>query len=397
MMLRRKLKWFLHNAIEKRKINKLRHHEIKKFKDKRRRAIYEKVQLSEEQIKKIDDFYLKNYGEKVPYIWHRHFTAFTGNFDEKYVPELLYGPEFEHFMSQYTEYAKTFTDKNVLQFLANGAGVKMPSTYLSGVKGALRDAENRFVSKEEAKNLLSDLGEAFVKPSVDSSSGRGCFLVNFKDGMDLISGKKIDEIFGSLGKDFIVQERLKCHPSISKIYAGSVNTFRVITYRWRERILRFPVIMRIGSGGAYLDNAHAGGMFIAVSDEGVLHKTAFTEFKKEFTIHPDSGTVFDGYKIDLFPRVLEAAERLHMALPQIGVVNWDFTIDDKGEPILIEANMRNGKQSGSIWLVEMAHGSGAFGENTAEVLRWLRLMKKTPKEKRYLYEFGYFPENMESK
>ena len=389
-MLPKNLKDFLINTVEKRKINAGRRHEINKFKDERRQAIYEKVQLTEEQIKKLDDFYLSNYGEKIPYTWHRHYTAFTGNFDEKYVPELLYTSEFERFMSQYSEYAKTFTDKNMLQFLALGAGVKMPRTYISGTKGALRDGENRFISDEEAISLLSDVGEAFIKPSVDSSSGRGCFVVNFCGGKDLVSGKTVEQILEGLGKDFIIQERLKCHSSISQIYAGSVNTFRVITYRWRDRILRFPAIMRIGSGGAYLDNAHAGGMFIAVSDEGILHKTAFTEFKKEFTVHPDTGTVFEGYKIDLFPRVLEAAERMHMALPQIGVVNWDFTIDDEGEPLLIEANMRNGKQSGSIWLMEMAHGCGAFGENTAEVLRWLRLMKNTPKSKWHLYEFGNF-------
>jgi len=346
--------------------------------------------LTEEQIKKINDLYLSNYGEKIPYTWHRHFTAFTGKFDENYVPELLYAPEFERFMSQHYEYAKVFTDKNMLQFLASGVGVKMPLTYLAGVKGVLRDSENRFISNEAACELLSDIGEAFVKPSVDSSSGRGCFLVNFVDGKDTVSGKMVKQILEGLGKDFIIQERLKCHFSISQIYAGSVNTFRVITYRWRNRILRFPAIMRIGSGGAYLDNAHAGGMFIAISDEGILHKTAFTEFKKEFNMHPDSNVIFEGYKIDLFPRVLEAAEQMHMALPQIGVVNWDFTIDENGDPILIEANMRNGKQSGSIWLMEMAHGCGAFGDNTAEVLRWLRLMKKTPKSKWHLYEFGEF-------
>lgn len=73
-------------------------------------------------------------------------------------------------------------------------------------------------------------------------------------------------------------------------------------------------------------------------------------------------------------QVIQAAERMHHAIPQIGCVNWDFTVDQEGKAILIEANM----SSGSIWLIQMAHGCGAFGEITPDVLRWLRKMKATP-------------------
>ena len=130
--------------------------------------------------------------------------------------------------------------------------------------------------------------------------------------------------------------------------------------------------MRIGQGGNFLDNAHAGGMFIAVDNDGTLHKKAFTEFRNEYTQHPDTKIKFEDYKIDLFPEVIKAAIQMHESVPQIGCCNWDFTIDITGTPMLIEANMNNGKQGGGIWLIEMAHGVGAFGDNTAEILQWLR-------------------------
>ena len=60
------------------------------------------------------------------------------------------------------------------------------------------------------------------------------------------------------------------------------------------------------------------------------------------------------------------------------------TIDADGNPVMIEANTHGG----SVWLPEIAHGRGAFGENTAEVLRWLRLMKNTRPEDRAKYAFG---------
>ena len=75
---------------------------------------------------------------------------------------------------------------------------------------------------------------------------------------------------------------------------------------------------------------------------------------------------------------------MHITVPQLGVVNWDFTLNENGVPILIEANV----VSGSVWLPQMAHGKTPFGDHTAEVLKWLRLMKKTKPADRYKYAFG---------
>lgn len=260
----------------------------------------------------------------------------------------------------------------------------MPKTILSCTKGMLRDGEYRQIDTTAAGKLLEQAGRVFIKPTVNTSSGENCSVADLHDGADTLSGEPADTLIGRLGSDFVIQERLVCHSSIQRIYAGSVNTFRLISYRWKDDILFFPTIMRIGRGGSHLDNAHAGGMFIAVDDDGRLHRQAFTEFHEVFDRHPDTGLVFDGYQIPLFPAVKAAARRMHELLPQLGVVNWDFTIDADGNPVMIEANTHGG----SVWLPEIAHGRGAFGENTAEVLRWLRLMKNTRPEDRAKYAFG---------
>lgn len=62
--------------------------ETLKFKDKRRKKIYNSFELTKEQRKKIDSLYKQNYGKKIPYTWHKHFSAFSGKFDETYFPEL---------------------------------------------------------------------------------------------------------------------------------------------------------------------------------------------------------------------------------------------------------------------------------------------------------------------
>ncbi len=378
-----KFKVFYDRCLELYCIYRSKSREKNKFKNPNRKKIYSKVILTHEQKRDIDILYKENYGSKIPYIWHKHYSAFTGRFDKNYFPELLYIPEFEKFMNLDKEYSKAFSDKNVLPDFAKAVGVKTAKIYLECIKGNYRK-DKVCINRNAAIESVSDIGEVFIKPTVDSCSGNGCMIVDFQKGIDTISGKNIGEIFEKLGSDFVIQERIICHPEIKAIYSESVNTFRIMTYRWRDNLFVAPVIMRIGQGGSFLDNAHAGGMFIAVDDDGTLHKTAFTEFNKQFTMHPDSGLIFEGYKISLFSKVISAAKQMHDAIPQVGIVNWDFTIDDDGTPLLIEGNL----VGGGIWLFQMAHGKGVFGENTEEILRWMKCMKKIRKKERSKYRFG---------
>lgn len=358
--------------------------EKKKFRDKRRVEIFNSTKLSQEQIDSVEKLYKNNYGKKIPLTWHKSYTAYTGRFDKYYFPEILYIPEFERYMNYNQSLANVLEDKNLLYVFAKASNVRMPRMYLSCQAGIYKDAENKVLDFEKACALISNIGVCFAKPSIGTDSGRGCEVYCLVNGTDTKSGKTSDMILKDLGKNFTIQERLVCHESIRKIYDGSVNTFRIMTYRWKNQIIVAPIIMRIGRGGSYLDNAHAGGMFIALSDDGTLHKTAFTEFKEEFVEHPDSKLKFEGYRIPLLPNVVDAVKRMHYSLPAIGVINWDMTLDESGQPVLIEANVNGG----SIWLFQMAHGCGVFGERTPEILRWLHKMNETKYSDRAQYYFG---------
>jgi hypothetical protein len=358
--------------------------EKKKFRDKRRIEICNSTKLSQEQIDSVEKLYKNNYGKKIPLTWHKSYTAYTGRFDKYYFPEILYIPEFERYMNYNQSLANVLEDKNLLYVFAKASNVRMPRMYLSCQAGIYKDAENKVLDFEKACSLISNIGVCFAKPSIGTDSGRGCEVYCLVNGTDTKSGKTSDMILKDLGKDFTIQERLVCHESIRKIYDGSVNTFRIMTYRWKNQIIVAPIIMRIGRGGSYLDNAHAGGMFIALSDDGTLHKTAFTEFKEEFVEHPDSKLKFEGYRIPLLPNVVDAVKKMHYSLPAIGVINWDMTLDESGQPVLIEANVNGG----SIWLFQMAHGCGVFGERTPEILRWLHKMNETKYSDRAQYYFG---------
>ena len=352
-----------------------------KYRSKKTKWIWKSVKLTKEQKHAIDVFYKQNYGKKIPYTYHRLFTGFTGNFDEKYIPEMLYATYLERFLTD-PSYGNVFTNKNTLYIFACGLGVKMPQNIVVCSNKGYYDNSFNKITFSDAEKVLQNIGKVFIKTTTESCGGKGCTVANFVDGIDLNTNLSVAETLSSLGSNFCVQELLVCHESIRRIYPNSVNTFRVITYILEGEVYCCPIIMRIGLGGSVIDNASAGGIFIAVDDDGTLHKSAFTEYRKEYIVHPDTNIVFEGQKVEHLDKVIEVAKRLQFAIPQVAVVNWDFTVNENGDPILIEANMKNDVQAGSIWLPQMAHGKGAFGDNTAKILQFIRRAKKMSRSKR---------------
>ena len=364
-------------------INYKKHKELKKIKSNRYQEIIKSYVLSKEQKEEIDDFYLTYYGEKIPYDWHRYYSHFSGVFDKSYFPDFLLVPFFEHYQNFNKAYAEVYENKNIIPYIAKAADIQMPRTIISRTCGVIR-CDGNIQSLETAEKYLENIGKVFCKPSIVACGGRGCSIANFHGGIDITTGKRIRDVILSLGEDFVIQEIIKCHPSISDIYSTSVNTFRIITYRWKNDFLHMPVFMRIGQGGSIVDNGAAGGIFIGVRDNGILTGKACTTYISNIMHHPDTGIVFKDYKIESFNMVIEAALKMHKMIPEIGMVYWDFTINQDGIPVLIECNIRNG----TIYAIQMTHGVSCFGNKISEVLQWIRKMNNTPYEKRINYAWG---------
>lgn len=341
--------------------------------------------LTNGQKQEIDAFYLSNYGKKVDYTCHRTYAAYSGKFSPAFITEDIYIPELDHFLNIFNSYNSVFEDKNVMPHIARSVGVKTPQVICSRIKGFFLDADNCPTTLDKILNTLHNSGRLFIKPSVDSMGGRSCCLVEVKDGIDLKSQQPIKDILAQMGNDFVVQECLESHESLQKIYPNSVNTFRVFTYRWKDQIHVAPSVLRLGKGGMNVDNATQGGIFIGIKDDGQLYEYAITKYGQRFYEHPDTGLHFGNYKLELFPKVISAALHLHQALPQVGISNWDLTLDTEGNVILIEGNLR----CGSPWLSQMSTGLPFFGEYTGEMLQWVSKIKKMRPTDRLNHAFGY--------
>lgn len=336
-----------------------------------KRKLFKSVSLTSEQKKQIDSFYKKNYGKTIPYWWHQLYMSYTGKFDFQYIPEYIFSTKLELLQNRRID-VLPFENKNMLSVIFGGGEkcfVRQPETLLMRVKGRYFDESRSIISEQNAVKKITycEGGNfvAFIKVTVDTSSGCGVRMLDMNTGIDQIENEEIQTIFNKMGKNFVVQKCISPHPIFATLYPKAINTLRVVTYMTHDKIKVAPITLRIGQGGSVVDNAHAGGIFIGVSEEGKLLKEAFTEYQKRYTVHPDTGVVFEGYQIPCVPQIRQVAIKLHEQVPMLQFVSWDFTVDKDGEVVLIEANLH----SQAVWLAQMAHGRAMFGEDTAEMLQ----------------------------
>lgn len=206
-----------------------------------------------------------------------------------------------------------------------------------------------------------------MKPIIGSSSGDGVKIVNIDDCTSKEVEQSLERIFEVYKQNFIIQEKLNQHDIVSTIYKDSVNTFRIITYIINNKLYHMPIVLRVGTNGQKVDNIHAGGIAIGISEDGILNDVGYDNENKEYRQHPNTNVIFKNYSIPFIPEVIKAAYKAHQNTPHLGVISWDFMINENSQIILIEANLIGQ----SIWFPQIVNGIGAFKENTKEVLRYL--------------------------
>jgi len=342
---------------------------FERLKIHRKKKIYSTVTLTKEETTEIQAYWKDIYGKKISTKWHRLYQSYTGKYDKQYFPEILYSTKLASHLFDF-HYARVLKDKNLMYSLF-ASDVYCPTCYGKIIRGVCVNGEGAVISREQLAAELSDIGECVLKQSTDTSSGKGVVLCNFQGGIDRKSGQSIEALLRKMGKDITVQERVKQHEALNTLYPHSLNTFRVITYIANNDIHCAPLALRLGTGGKVVDNIHSGGIGIGVRHDGTLLPTAFTEYGKTFTAHPDTGTVFEGYRIPFTEDIVETAKRLHRKLPHLGMISWDFSLNADGLPTLIELNLTGQ----AVWFTQMLHGCSMFGEHTAYMAGLMRKHK----------------------
>lgn len=248
-----------------------------------------------------------------------------------------------------------------------------PKALLRRIRNHYYNADYRLLNLDEAvfgKILKScDSRKIIVKPSVDSCSGLGVVL--FAKGDDgIYRHSKTHEaltcawVEKNLRGEFIMQEAVEQSDFMSQFCDTSVNTLRMAVYRSvkDDECHVTACIMRIGSKGSFVDNSHAGGMFVGISPDGELGHEVYDQHGVRKTNF--NGVDFAGqtFRVPAWDNIVKFAVEVGRSVPHHRLLALDVAVRKDGTPVLIEYNV----DSFSMWLFQFT-GRPALGDYTQEI------------------------------
>ncbi|MBN4070478.1 hypothetical protein JYT76_02240 [Olleya sp. AH-315-F22] len=181
-----------------------------------------------------------------------------------------------------------------------------------------------------------NISSVFLKPT-QGRKGFGIILLN-----EVTIREQSSQVLEALiNNSYIHQEVVIQHSKVNMIHHKTINTIRIETFIDRKgKIHILGAFMRFGSGDSVVDNVNSGGFFVYVNiEEGKLFKKALTSLIKGARAcdkHPDSGFVFEDFKIPYFDEVLVLVKHAASFLPSY-IHGWDIAITQHG-PTIIECN-----------------------------------------------------------
>jgi len=209
--------------------------------------------------------------------------------------------------------------------------------------------------KAEDKQKVIDFmkkHKTFMAKPIDGGCGHGIEKINID------KYPSVEQIYNKLKggeNNLILEEIIKQHENVSKIYPNSINTVRVVTIvttedgdsilnipeEQRKNIKIIPHIIcayfRIGNG-KFVDNFNSGGMVAPVDEKtGIVSQVALDKQKNVYEKHPETNTPIKGFKFPYWDEALELCKQASKEIPEIGYVGWDVAITPEG-PLFVEGN-----------------------------------------------------------
>lgn len=219
-----------------------------------------------------------------------------------------------------------------------------PRTLLKRVKGSYyRPTQERShtpQSLESTLALLQDYDRVLIKPTEMHATGQGSGIQIIEPAT--MSQQALIALLESYASDIAIQEVIAQHSFLESLQPNSVNTFRIMTFIFNEEVHLLSAFLAIGSGGDISNGDNSNR--IGIDENGVLRdflvKDSF--ILKDKGAAPDDDTKAESIfntKVPHFDEIINTAKAMHLVLPHFGIIGWDFTLDERGKPVMIEANI----------------------------------------------------------
>ena len=321
-------------------------------------------ELTIEQQEKIYDYW-KRFTDDFDISYHKYYIDRTGNFDERFIPDDLFVGYIDGYLNN-RAIEPGVSDKNYFDLYLKG--FKLPETYVHLINGIFEDKNYNIISLEKVKEILYGKNKIVIKPSMASYGGKNVMI------LENPSKDEIDELLNDLPVDnLIFQECIEQSIETAKLHPKSLNTIRIMTLILDNDIKILPYAFRMGVGSSKVDNASFGGIYCKINEDGTLSNFAYDALGKRFDRHPDGGE-FSSVKFEFMDEVKSLVKGAAQRFPHFRLIGWDIAINDKNEPVIIEANLT---MSG-MDVIETICGP-LFGKYTDKVLEEVFLQKHKKK------------------
>lgn len=190
------------------------------------------------------------------------------------------------------------------------------------------------------RTFIDGRDKVIIKP-LSLMSGKGIKIIDIDEKTDIDA---LYEMFVT-GPNVLVEEVIKQHPEMAKVYGGSVNTVRLVTVQNGDNAEILTGYVRFGVEG-HVDNFGAGGVTCRLdADTGVITTKAVGKGGRYYERHPISNVEFKGLQIPLWDEVRKIAQDAIKEYSFINYAGWDIAIcEDK--VLIVEGNSWPGVDTG---------------------------------------------------
>ncbi len=299
--------------------------------------------------------YYSPYIKRISDRYHRIYTAKSGRFSPRYMPADVFYMYVDRYLSD--RKAAIYLD-NKCYYYRLFSNVKLPEAVALRIGDTWLDSGLKPIPYKAVRSIVKNEDELVVKEAYNSEGGHG---VTFIEGEKLC--REFKERVDELICDVVIQRPIKQHAQMAALHPQSVNTLRIVSLLTKDKIQIYAVCVRIGVGEARMDNGWQGGIFCAVRPDGSLKEYGVRHDGTRTKTHPDLGYSFADKRIPHLAKAIRLVKKAHAFMGHFRLVAWDIAIDEKGEAVLVEANLT----MGAINEIQICNGP-LFKKDTDKIL-----------------------------
>ncbi len=217
-----------------------------------------------------------------------------------------------------------------------------------------RDLVGCFSEKDE-RNFRSfiEQHESFIIKPFDGAGGYGIAIVK---GDRKNPKKQLMELLTKYKSGFVAEELIVQSTELSQLHPESVNTLRMPTVVFKDRIEIIHPVLRVGRGRNIVDNSHSGGISCGVDIETGIITSAADANGLRYETHPDTGVRLIGYSVPDWQEAKALAIELAGILPDNKYTGWDLAHTKDGWV------MQEGNDRGDFDIFQLTSNSGFRSE-----------------------------------